>query len=154
MVKNTTGGKGAKSKSNKKEKQREQEREAMEQNLILPKLEGDNKGTFLCKIIKVLGNGRYNLEALNRGIPYIGISRQIRMASKLKLDCIVLVAYRECNTVQKEIDILTVYSDGQVKRLAEQGYIDSEKLQNNEQERNFDGDIDSDEISEDDFDAI
>jgi len=151
MVKNFKGGKGAKSKSNKKEKAKEEERNSFEQNLILPKLEGEEKGTILCQIKKVFGHGRYNLETLNGAISYVGVSRQVRMASKLKIDTIVLAGYRECNTIQRELDIITIYSDNQVKRLAEQGYIHASVI-NEEPDANLeDMDDDDDDINVDDI---
>jgi hypothetical protein len=148
MVKNGTGGKKAKSKSNKKEKKKLQEQEEMEQNLIAPHMEKDNKGTIVCKITKVFGYGRYLLEMIDNEKSYIGISRHVKMASKLKLNNIVLASYRECNTIQREIDILFVYSEKQVQNLLEYGYIKRIDYDN------YELDVFDDIMTEEEFNAI
>jgi hypothetical protein len=143
MVKNTKGGKKAKSKSKKKM----QEQEEMSLNLITPQ-----EGTIICKITKVHGYGRYLLETLKGENTFIGISRHVRMASKLRLNSIVLASFRECNTIQKEIDILLAYTEGQVQQLVEYGYINSRKLELDENE--FEYDLFDDEMTEEEFNAL
>lgn len=127
MVKNTKGGKGHKAQSNKKIKQREEQANANERNLIEPNKVED--GTILCKIVKCVGGSYFSVESLDDGICYQGyLSRSnSRLYKRLKPGVIILVQYRLCNSnYDKEkstVDIVTVYSDGQLNNLQNKGYI-------------------------------
>lgn len=156
MPKNIRGGKGAKALSNKKEQQKREVREARERCLIVPEVDG---GTIICEITEVYGGGRYKLVCVTNNQTYGGVLRNSErsLRSRAVKQAYVLAQFRECDTLQKNLDIITVYSDDQTSRLREGGYIpqkkeDSESTDFNIVLESHDDEVDSDE--EIDFDDI
>jgi len=118
MPRNLRGGKGAKALSNKKEKSKEQESSRP--------LEYPNEDQIFCFIEKIYGGGRYDLKDLKNQKKYVGLLPRQLKYSRPQIGSVVIAQYRMCNTTQRNIDIVHIYTSDEVEQLKEKDLIDVE----------------------------